>query len=75
MTVTTASAALEELVRTMEAIDRLNDKRGDLTEAEDRRYARLEARRTALEQQLQREVKDKLGVDYGVLWNAVTPSN
>jgi hypothetical protein len=76
VTVTAASAALTELVQTMTALDRLyDDVRGrDPTDAEDKRLSHLERRREGLERQLQAEVKDKLGVDYGVLWHAVTPS-
>lgn len=76
MTVTTASAALHDLVQTMRAIDRLYDfgRVRELTDAEDQRLAALDDRRNALERQLQQEVKDKLGVDYTVLWHAVTPS-
>jgi len=76
VTVTTASAALTELVQTMHALDRLYDTvRGrDPTAAEDMRLSVLERRRDGLERQLEAEVKDKLGVDYAVLWHAVTPS-
>lgn len=75
MIVTTASAALNELVQTMGALVRLyDDVRGrDPTNAEDSRLSQLEERRSALEAQLRREVTDKLGVDYAVLWNAVQP--
>lgn len=76
MTVTAASAALHDLVQTMQAIDRLYDfgRVRQLTDAEDRRLSTLDERRDALERQLQAEVADKLGVDYAVLWHAVTPS-
>lgn len=76
MTVTAASAALHDLVQTMQAIDRLYDtgRARELTASEDRKLAALNNRRDALERQLQDEVADKLGVDYGVLWHAVTPS-
>ena len=74
MSVTTASAALQELVGTLKAIDRLYDKRGDLSDAEDQQLSALEKRKDGLEEQLKREVKDKLGVDYFVLWHAITPS-
>lgn len=72
--VTNARAALHDLVETMAAIDRLYQKSGTLTEAEDRRLCQLEDRRLGLERQLIREVKEGLGIDYGVLWNAVTPT-
>lgn len=76
MTVTAASAALHDLVQTMQAIDRLYDfgHLRQLTDTEDQRLSMLSERRDALERQLQREVADKLGVDYAVLWHAVTPS-
>jgi len=47
---------------------------GGKAQAEDGRLSVLEDRRTSLEKTLQQEVKDKLGVDYAVLWHAVTPS-
>ena len=78
MSVTPASAALFDLVETLKKLDRLIDIRPtqqrDLTPAEDRQYGQLEERREALERQLHTEVRDKLGIDYGVLWHAVTPS-
>lgn len=76
MTVTTASAALHDLVQTMQAIDRLYDsaRHRELTATEDRKLSALENRRAGLERQLQAEVMDKLGVDYFVLWHAVTPT-
>ena len=76
MTVTAASAALHDLVQTMRAIDRLQQvgRVRELTEAEDTRLTQLDNRRDGLERQLQAEVADKLGVDYVVLWHAVTPS-
>lgn len=76
MTVTTASAALHDLILTMQAIDRLYDfgRQRELTDAEDQRLSQLDERRDGLERQLQREVADKLGVDYAVLWHAITPS-
>jgi hypothetical protein len=76
VTVTTASAALAELVQTMTALAELYERvRGrEPTDAEDRLLSQLELRRDGLERQLEQEVRDKLGVDYGVLWHAVTPS-
>jgi uncharacterized protein Yka (UPF0111/DUF47 family) len=76
VTVTTASAALNELVQTMRLVDQLYDKvRGrDPTDEEDRLISQLERRQDALERQLQAEVMERLGVDYAVLWHAVTPS-
>ena len=77
MTVTTASAALNELVQTMEVLaglyDLLHRQQRDPTPQEDTRLSQLERRREALERQLQQIVTEQLGVDYGVLWHAVTP--
>ena len=76
MSVTTASAALHDLVETMKAIDRLYDRSRirRLSLQEDERLSQLERRRDGLEDQLKREVREKLGIDYVVLWHAITPS-
>lgn len=76
MTVTAASAALHDLIQTLQAIDRLYDtaRHRELSDAEDRKLSALDNRRDGLEAQLQREVTEKLGIDYVVLWHAVTPS-
>lgn len=71
--VTPERALLNDLIATMEAIARLYDK-GDLTDEEDALTSKLEDRRTALENALQRAVSEKLGLDYAVLWHAITPS-
>jgi benzoyl-CoA reductase/2-hydroxyglutaryl-CoA dehydratase subunit BcrC/BadD/HgdB len=73
MTVTPASIALTDLVATMTQLDKLMDQR-PFTDRVDRLISELEARRTSLEQQLMDEVRTKLGVDYGILWMAVTPT-
>jgi hypothetical protein len=70
---TPAAVALNDLIATMEAIQRLYDK-APLSEAEDSRLCTLEDRRSGLERQLQREVSEKLGIDYALLWHAVTPT-
>lgn len=74
--VTPARAALHDLIATMQQLANLQarTKGRDLNEAEDRLYAQLEKRIGGLERQLQREVQERLGVDYAVLWHAVTPS-
>jgi hypothetical protein len=69
-----AAAVLNDLVATMQAIKNLYDKPGELTDTQDRQLSMLDNRRFALEDQLQQMVKDTLGVDYAVLWHAVTPS-
>lgn len=80
--VTPSRAALHDLIVTMQAIVDLQE-RGrklfaetgrDLPDADDQRLSKLEERREALEAQLVREVQEKLGIDYAVLWHAVTPS-
>ena len=74
MTVTPASIALSDLVATMTQIDRLYSKPGvEVSDKDSKLIDQLEARRDALERQLQDEVRTKLGVDYAVLWLAVTP--
>ncbi len=70
---TPTAIALNDLVQTMEAIDRLYDK-PELNDLQDRVLSTLEDRRSSLETQLQQLVGEQLGVDYGVLWHAVTPS-
>ncbi len=70
---TPASIALADLVQTMAAIDRAYDKR-QLTDAEDIQLSKLDDRRNSLERQLVQMVSDQLGIDYGVLWHAVTPT-
>lgn len=72
--VTPERALLNDLIATMEAIARLYDKPGDLTDEEDALTSKLEDRRSALEDALQRAVSEKLGLDYAVLWHAITPS-
>lgn len=72
--VTPAAAALNDLVATMQAIATMYGKPDELTNTQDRQLSALENRRTALEHQLEAMVKDQLGVDYAVLWHAVTPS-
>lgn len=72
--VTPERALLNDLVATMEAIARLYGQPGDLTEEEDRLTSKLEDRRSALETALQQAVAEKLGIDYAVLWHAITPS-
>jgi regulator of sigma D len=72
--VSPAATVLNDLVATMQAIKNLYDKPGELTDTQDRQLSMLDNRRFALEDQLQQMVKDTLGVDYAVLWHAVTPS-
>lgn len=76
---TPASIALNDLVATMAAIDRLYDVRTkqhrELTDDEDRRLSALDNRRAALEDQLEKIVRAELGVDYFTLWHAVTPTS
>lgn len=72
--VTPERALLNDLVATMEAIQRLYSKCSELTDEEDALLSKLDARRFALEDALQRAVTEKLGLDYAVLWHAITPS-
>jgi hypothetical protein len=74
--VTPARAALHDLIATMQAIENAYEKSRvrSLSEVEDAQLAKLEDRRSALERQLQAMVQEQMGIDYAVLWHAVTPT-
>jgi hypothetical protein len=71
---TPAQVALNDLISTMAKIAELQDKPGDLTAREDKLVSMLEDRRSSLEGTLINEVQRVLGIDYGALWFAVTPT-
>jgi hypothetical protein len=69
---TTCSVALTELILALVSLDDLQSLSRDLSEREDQLYSRLEERRSALEDQIKREVADKLGVDWEILDTAMS---
>lgn len=71
---TPCSVALVELILAMISIDDLHGKgsKRDLSDAEDQRLSALENRRSALEDQIKREVAEKLGVEWDILDTALS---